>query len=66
MIFSHGRIVVDVVIKIERTRYTRRGRPELTPENIFSSVIYREAVGNQTIQGVPDYEFGSANLCNSI
>jgi len=38
MIFSHGRIVVDVVIEIERTRYTMRGCRKLTPETIFSTI----------------------------
>ena len=43
--FSHGLNVVDFVTKIERTRYTLRGRPKLIPESIFSGVIYREAIG---------------------
>ena len=43
-----------------------RGRPKLTPESIFSSVIYREAMGNRAIQGFSDHGYSKANLCNSI
>jgi hypothetical protein len=32
--FSHGIIVVNVVTKIERTRYTLKGRPKLKPESM--------------------------------
>jgi hypothetical protein len=50
------------LLKSKRTRQTMRVRPKLTPENIFSNVIYREAMGIERYKGfliagsaVPDF-----------